>query len=73
MSSGRGEETVMERYLRLKEEVAALVSDVEHIEAAQDSSEKLSQVSPVDLLEDVRRHLCNDSVVTLWDPVKWLL
>ena len=53
MALEREEETVMERYLRLKEEVGVLISDVERIKAAQESSEKLLQVSPTDLLQDV--------------------
>lgn len=53
MSSEREAETVMQRYLRLKEEVGALVSDVEQIKDTQESSEKLLQVSPADLLQDV--------------------
>lgn len=43
----------MERYLRLKEEVGVLISDVERIKEAQESSEKLLEVSPTDLLQDV--------------------
>ena len=43
----------MERYLRLKEEVSLLISDVERVKATQESSEKLLQVSPTDLLHDV--------------------
>ena len=54
VSSDRGgAETVMERYLRLKEEVGVLVSDVEQIRESQESAEKLLQVSPADLLKDV--------------------
>ena len=53
VSEERKEETVIERYLRLKEEVGLLISDVERVKAAQESSEKLLQVSPTDLLHDV--------------------
>ena len=53
MGSERESETVMQRYLRLKEEVEQLVSDVKQIQSAQESSEKLLQVSPADLLQDV--------------------
>lgn len=55
VSCERDSETVMERYLRLKEEVGALVSDVQQIQDTQESAEKLLQVSPADLLKDVRR------------------
>ena len=53
----REAETVMERYLRLKEEVGTLISDVERIKAGQESSERLLEVSPTDLLQDVRKGL----------------
>ena len=53
VSCEREVETVMQRYLRLKEEVGQLASDVERIQEAQESSEKLLEVSPADLLQDV--------------------
>ncbi len=53
VSSEKEAETVMQRYLRLKEEVGQLVSDVEEIQNAQEDFKKLSQVSPSDLLQDV--------------------
>ena len=43
-----------QRYQRLKTEVAELVSDVEQIKDGQQNSEKMLQVSPVDLAQDVR-------------------
>ena len=43
-----------QRYQRLKTEVAELVSDVEQIKDGQTNSEKMLQVSPVDLAQDVR-------------------
>ena len=46
-------ETVMHRYLVPKKEVGQLASDVERIQEAQESSEKLLEVSPADLLQDV--------------------
>lgn len=49
----REPETLMERYQRLKTEVAELVSDVEQIKDGQQNSEKMLQVSPVDLAQDV--------------------
>ena len=39
----------------MKQEVVDLVSDVEKIKESQKSSEKLLEVSPVDLAQDVRR------------------
>lgn len=54
VSSERETETIMQRYLRLKEEVGLLVSDVEHVRETQESPDKLLQVSPADLLQDVR-------------------
>ena len=61
VSGEREVESVMQRYLRLKEEVGLLVSDVEHIKESQENSEKLLQVSPADLLHDVSAQLyCKD-------------
>ncbi len=53
VSYEREEETLMQRFLRLKEEVGLLVSDVESVQESQGSAEKLLQVSPADLLQDV--------------------
>ena len=50
----REPETLLQRYQRLKGEVTELVSDVEKVKESQESSEKLLQVSPADLLQDVR-------------------
>ena len=50
----REPETLLQRYQRLKQEVAELASDVEKVRESQESSEKLLQVSPADLLPDVR-------------------
>lgn len=47
-------ETLMQRYQRLKTEVAELVSDVEQVREGQKSSEKMLEVSPVDLAQDVQ-------------------
>lgn len=63
VASEREAETVMERYLRLKEEVGALISDIERIKAAQESSEKLLEVSPTDLLQDVREQNSNQGTL----------
>ena len=46
---------VLQRYQRLKTEVAELVSDVEQVREGQKSSEKMLEVSPVDLAQDVRQ------------------
>lgn len=54
VSCEREEETLMQRFLRLKEEVGQLVADVEGVKDSQESAEKLLQVSPADLLQDVR-------------------
>ncbi len=43
----------MQRYHRLKQEVAELMSDVDSVKEAQESSEKLAGVSPVQLMDDV--------------------
>ena len=51
----REPETLLQRYQRLKQEVAELASDVEKVKETQQSSEKLLQVSPADLLQDVRQ------------------
>ena len=53
MACEHEEETLMQRFLRLKEEVGQLVSDVESIKDSQGSAEKLLQVSPADMLQDV--------------------
>ena len=53
VSSKREAETVMERYLRLKEEVGQLTSDLQHLEATRKNSEKILDVAPSDLLQDV--------------------
>lgn len=50
----REPETLLQRYQRLKQEVAELATDVEKVKESQESSEKLLQVSPADLLQDVR-------------------
>ena len=50
----REPETLLQRYQRLKQEVAELATDVENVRQSQESSEKLLQVSPADLLQDVR-------------------
>ena len=44
-----------QRYQRLKQEVAELVSDVEHVRDGQTSAEKMLEVSPVDLAQDVKK------------------
>ena len=49
----REPETLLQRYQRLKGEVAELASDLEKVKESQQSSEKLLQVSPADLLQDV--------------------
>lgn len=49
----RETETLMERYQRLKTEVSELASDVMQIQDSQKSSEKMLDVSPVDLAQDV--------------------
>lgn len=49
----REPETLMQRYHRLKQEVVELMGDVERVSEAQQSSEKLLDVSPVNLLQDV--------------------
>ena len=49
----REPETLLQRFQRLKGEVAELASDVEKVKESQQSSEKLLQVSPADLLQDV--------------------
>ena len=43
----------MQRYHRLKQEVGELLADVAQITEAQRSSEKMLEVSPVDLAQDV--------------------
>ena len=43
----------MQRYQRLKTEVAELVADVAQVKEGQKSSEKMLDVSPVDLAQDV--------------------
>ncbi len=45
----------MQRYHRLRQEVADLLSDVDAVKEAQQSSEKLAGVSPAQLMEDVSR------------------
>jgi dynactin-2 len=52
-SVAREPETLMERYQRLKTEVAELASDVEQVQQAQGDSRKMLGVSPVDLAQDV--------------------
>ena len=54
MSSERTMETVMERFLRLKEEVGELTCDLQRLESSRENSDKLLEVSPSDLLQDVR-------------------
>ena len=44
----------MQRYHRLKQEVGELMADVEKVGEAQQSSEKLLEVTPANLIEDVR-------------------
>ena len=44
----------MQRYHRLKQEVGELMADVERVGEAQQSSEKLLEVTPANLIEDVR-------------------
>lgn len=53
-SVAREPETLMQRYQRLKTEVAELVSDVQQVEKSQEKSEKLLDVSPVELANDVQ-------------------
>ena len=43
----------LQRYQRLKTEVSELASDVKQIQDSQKSSEKMLEVSPVDLAQDV--------------------
>lgn len=50
----REPETLLQRYQRLKQEVAELATDIEKVHESQESTEKLLQVSPADLLQDVR-------------------
>ena len=54
MTSERQPETIMERYLRLKEEVQQFATDVQHLAETRTDSEKLLDISPSDLLNDVR-------------------
>ena len=51
----REPETLLQRFQRLKQEVAELATDVEKVKESQESSEKLLQVTPADLLQDVRQ------------------
>jgi len=53
MTSERQPETIMERYLRLKEEVQQFATDVQHLAETRTDSEKLLDISPSDLLNDV--------------------
>ena len=57
MTSERQPETVMERYLRLKEEVEQFTSDVQRLAETRDNAEKLLDISPSDLLNEVLREL----------------
>jgi dynactin-2 len=50
----REPETLMQRYQRLKTEVAELATDVQEVSEAQQSSDKMLDVSPVDLAQDVQ-------------------
>ncbi|CAI8013138.1 Dynactin subunit 2 [Geodia barretti] len=49
----REPETLMQRYQRLKTEVVELATDVQEVSEAQQSSDKMLDVSPVDLAQDV--------------------
>lgn len=51
--TSREPETLMQRYHRLKQEVGELLADVAQITEAQRSSEKMMEVSPADLAQDV--------------------
>ena len=57
---------VLQRYQRLKTEVAELLSDVEQVKEGQKSSEKMLEVSPVDLAQDVRQR--EWVVLLVYDP-----
>ena len=59
----REPETLIQRYQRLKGEVAELASDLEKVKESQQSSEKLLEVSPAHLLQDVS--LSNKDAQTL--------
>ncbi|XP_064401564.1 dynactin subunit 2-like isoform X2 [Halichondria panicea] len=50
----REPETILQRYQRLKQEVADLAFDVGRIEEGSKDAEKLLQVSPPDLLQDLQ-------------------
>jgi len=52
--TSREPETLMQRYHRLKQEVGELMVDVERVAEAQQSSEKLLEVAPANLIEDVQ-------------------
>lgn len=56
----------LQRYQRLKTEVAELASDVEQLQDGQQSSEKMLQVSPVDLAQDVRKESVFWSHSQIW-------